>query len=62
MLVATLAWGWLSFSALPEVFSGNFGPWGTSTQVWFFGILVLMLACTLLAFFGLRRGRPVRTE
>ena len=60
MLLATLAWGWLSFSALPGVFTGNFGPWGTSTQAWYIGILLLMLACTLLAFFGLRRGRSAR--
>ena len=62
MLVATLAWGWLSFSALPGVFTGNFGPWGTSTQAWFSGILVLMLACTLVAFFGLRRARSARIQ
>ena len=61
MLVATLLWGWLSFSALPQVFAGNFGPWGTSTQAWFFGILVLMVVCSLVALFGLRRGRPART-
>ena len=61
MLIATLVWGWLSFSALPGVFTGNFGPWGTSTQTWFFGILVLMVACTGVAFFGLKRGRPART-
>ena len=61
MLVATFAWGWLSFSALPDVFAGNFGPWGTSTQAWFIGILVVMLACTGVAFFGLQRARPART-
>jgi hypothetical protein len=62
MLLATLAWGWLSFSALPVVFAGNFGPWGTSTQAWYFGIVVLMVACTLAATLGVRRGRPGRTE
>jgi hypothetical protein len=61
MLVATLCWGWLSFSALPGVFAGNFGPWGTSTQAWFSGILVLMLACSVTAFYGLRRARSART-
>jgi amino acid transporter len=61
MLVATLAWGWLSFSALPQVFVGNFGPWGTNTQAWYFGIVALMVVCTLVAFVGLRRGRPVQT-
>lgn len=60
MLVATLAWGWLAFTALPEVLAGNFGPWGTSTQVWCIGIAVLMGLCTLAAFFGLARGRSAR--
>ena len=62
MLVATVTWGWLSFSALPQVFTGNFGPWGTSTPAWFFGLLVVMVACNMLALFGLRRGRAARTE
>jgi hypothetical protein len=62
MLVATVAWGWLSFSALPQVFTGNFGPWGTSTQAWFSGILMLMLVCTLAALYGLRRGSTARTR
>jgi len=62
MLVATITWGWLSFSALPQVFSGNFGPWGTSTQAWFSGILVTMAVCTMAALFGLRRGHPARTK
>jgi hypothetical protein len=60
MLAATLAWGWLAFSALPEVFSGNFGPWQTSTQAWYYGIVALMGLCILAAFYGLRRGRPAR--
>ena len=62
MLVATAAWGWLSFSALPEIFAGNFGPWGTSTQTWYYGILVVMAACSGVAVLGLRRGRQGRTE
>ena len=60
MLAATLAWGWMAFSTLPQVFAGNFGPWGTSTQTWFIGIITLMSLCTLAGFFGLRRGRPAR--
>ncbi len=62
MLVATIAWGWLSFSALPQVFAGNFGPWGTSTQIWYAGILVVMAACSFVAVLGLRRGRPRQRE
>ncbi|MGB8212488.1 MAG: hypothetical protein WCE68_02910 [Anaerolineales bacterium] len=62
MLGATLIWGWLAFSALPLVFAGNFGPWGTSTQAWFFGIILVMGVCTLAAFFGLARGRSARAQ
>ena len=61
MLVATVSWGWLSFSALPQVFAGNFGPWGTSTQAWFISIIVVMAVCTAMAFFGVQRGRPRQT-
>jgi hypothetical protein len=60
MLMATIVWGGLAFSALPQVFAGNFGPWQTNTQVWFIGIVVLMSLCTLAAFFGLARGRSAR--
>jgi hypothetical protein len=62
MLLATIAWGWLSFSSLPGVFAGNFGPWGTNTQAWYFGIIALMVACSLAALFGVRRGRSGRLE
>jgi hypothetical protein len=57
ILAATLTWGSLSFSSLPGVFTGNFGPWGTSTQVWFVGIVLLMTLSTTAAFLGLMRGR-----
>ena len=60
MLVATLTWGWMSFSALPQVYTGNFGPWQTNTQVWFYGIVTLMILCTLAGFIGLARSRLVR--
>ncbi len=58
MLVATLTWGSLSFSSLPGVFAGNFGPWGTSTQVWFISLVLLMALSTAAAFLGLMRARP----
>jgi hypothetical protein len=57
VLVATLTWGSLAFSSLPGVFTGNFGPWGTSTQVWFASIILLMTLSTAAAFLGLMRGR-----
>jgi hypothetical protein len=62
MLVASLIWGWRSFSALPEAFAGNFGPWGTSTQAWFIGILLVMTLSTAVAFLGIIRGRAGRTR
>jgi hypothetical protein len=62
MLAATAAWGWLSFSALPQVFAGSYGPWGTSTRIWYYGILVVMAACSGVALFGLRRGRTAGSE
>jgi hypothetical protein len=60
MLAATIAWGWLAFTSLPGVFSGNYGPWQTSTQAWYYGIVALMGLCTLAALYGVRRGRSAR--
>jgi len=40
--------------------AGNYGPWQTSTQAWFYGIVALMGVCTLAAVFGLGRGRSTR--
>lgn len=57
MLVAAVTWGWLAFSALPGAFAGNYGPWGTSTQTWFIGIIVVMSLATLVAFLGVKRAR-----
>ena len=57
MLAATLTWGSIAFSSLSGVFAGNFGPWGTSTQAWFAGIILLMTLSTVAAFLGLMRGR-----
>jgi hypothetical protein len=57
MLLATLTWGSLAFAALPGVFAGNFGPWGTSTQIWFVSIILLMTLSTVAAILGVMRGR-----
>ena len=57
MLAATLTWGSIAFSSLPGVFAGDFGPWGTSTWVWFSGIILIMILSTVAAFLGLMRGR-----
>jgi hypothetical protein len=61
MLVATLVWSVLVFSALPQVLSGDFGPWQTSTQPWLYGIIGLMLFCSLSAVLGITRGRSALT-
>jgi hypothetical protein len=60
MLAATITWGWVSFTALPFVLAGNYGPWGTSTQAWFAGIIALMTLSTLAALFGIARGRTAQ--
>ncbi len=60
MLIATIAWFELTFSALPQVYAGSFGPWQTSTQVWFIGIVALMSLSTLAAVYGLIRGWSAR--
>jgi hypothetical protein len=60
MLIATVVWGSLAFSALPQVFTGNYGLWQTSTQFSYIGIVTLMLLTTLAAFLGLLRNRSAR--
>jgi hypothetical protein len=60
MLAGTMMWGLISFSTLPQVLSGNYGPWGTSTQAWFIAIITLMTISTLAALLGLVRGRSAQ--
>jgi len=62
MLITTLVWSWLVFSALPQVFLGNFGLWQTSTQVWIYGIIAVMFICSLAALFGVVRGRSAMIQ
>jgi len=59
-LIATLAWGWLSFSALPQVFSENLGLLLSNTTVSFTIIISIMTLATAIAFFGLARGQSAR--
>jgi len=58
MLVATLTFGWLAYSALPGWFAGNYGLLLTNTTVSFGITLTIMILSTALAFFGVRRGYP----
>ncbi len=57
MLVATVVWTSLVFSALPGVFFGDYGLWQTQTQGWVYGILILMAISSLAALRGVLRGR-----
>ncbi len=57
MSVAAIIWSRLVFTALPQVFSGNYGLWQTSTQPWVYGIITLMVICSLVGLFGIVRGR-----
>ena len=61
MLIATLIWGGLVFSQLPQVFSGAYGPLLMSTRLWYFGIVTIMAVCSLAAILGLVRGRSALT-
>ena len=62
MLVATVVWSWLVFTALPQVFAGNFGLWMTSTQAWLYGIITVMVICCLAALFGIVHGRSAMIQ
>ncbi len=58
MSVATIIWSYLVFTALPQVYSGNYGLWQTSTRPWIYGVIALMLLCSLVGFVGVARSRP----
>jgi hypothetical protein len=62
MLVATLVWSWLVFSAMPEVLAGQYGLWQTSTQAWLYGIIAVMAICCLAAILGVARGRTAMAQ
>jgi hypothetical protein len=57
MAVATIIWSKMVFSALPQVFWGNFGLWQTSTQPWVYGIIAVMILSSVMAFLGVAHGR-----
>jgi hypothetical protein len=60
MLLATIAWAWLSYSAMPQVFAQNWGLLLSNTTLSFAVILVVMAVATAAAFLGLSRARAVR--
>jgi hypothetical protein len=56
MLIATIIWGWLAYSALPQVFAENWGLLLSNTMASFAVIIVIMAFSTALALFGVARG------
>ena len=62
MLVATLAWGGLAYSALPRVFAENRGLLLTNTTGSFIVVILIMGLSTAAAFFGVVRGYSVKKQ
>ena len=60
MLVATITWGWLSYAAMPQVFTENWGLLLTNTTGSFIVIFIMMMLSTAAAFFGVMRGYSVQ--
>ena len=62
MLLATVAWGWFGYSAMPQVFSQNWGLLQSNTTVSLLVIIAIMAVATALAFVALARARAARTR
>jgi len=60
MLAATLSFGWITASTLPDWFHGNFGLLLSRTTVSYGLSLAIMIVSTAVAFFGLARGLSAR--
>ncbi len=60
MLAATIVWGWLAYSALPQVFAENWGLLLTNTTCSFAVTVAIMAVSTAVAIFGVMRGRSAR--
>jgi MFS family permease len=60
MLIGTLAFGWLAYSALPGWFASNQGLLLTSTSFSFGATVTIMTLSTVTSFFGLARGYSSR--
>jgi hypothetical protein len=60
MLAATLALGFSAWSAMPQVFTGNYGTWGMKT-IYNWGISVVVMApAAVAAVWALLRGASAR--
>jgi hypothetical protein len=57
MFVATLIWGWLSYSLRPDLFTGNMGVMMTSTKGSFAFTIIVMAVAVVTSWIGLVRGR-----
>jgi hypothetical protein len=60
MFVATVIWGWLSYSLRPDLFTGNMGVMMTSTRGSFAFTLIVMAIATITACVGIVRARSSR--
>jgi len=60
MFVATVIWGWLSYSLRPDLFTGNMGVMMTSTRGSLAFTLITMTAAVIGAFIGVVRGYSSR--
>ena len=60
MFVATVVWGWLSYSLRPDLFIGNMGVMMTSTRGSFAFTLIVMTIATVTACLGIIRARSSR--
>jgi small-conductance mechanosensitive channel len=60
MFLATVIWGWLSYSLRPDLFTANMGVLMTSTLGSFAFTLITMVAAVIVAFIGVARGYSSR--
>ena len=60
MLLATILWGWLSYTAMPNLLSENWGLLLMNTGLSFGATLVIMTGSSLVAIFGVARAYASR--
>ena len=60
MLLATILWGWLSYTAMPNLLSENWGLLLMNTALSFGATLVIMTGSSLVAIFGVARAYASR--
>jgi hypothetical protein len=60
MFVATVVWGWLSYSLRPDLFTENMGVMMTNTRGSFAFTVIVMAIATITACIGVLRARSSR--